>query len=81
MSITLKNKHTFEIRKAESFNHAIKISKPFGSIDQIVEWAKSELKDEWRWQVVQTSTDLTPGQYIFYFDSESDYLAFVMKHS
>jgi lantibiotic modifying enzyme len=81
MSITLKNKHTFEIRNAESFNHAIRISKPFGSIDRIVEWAKSELKDEWRWQVVQTSTDLTPGQYIFYFDSESDYLAFVMKHS
>jgi len=81
MSITLKNKHTFEIRNAESFNHAIRISKPFGSIDRIVEWAKSELKDKWRRQVVQTSTDLTPGQYIFYFDSESDYLAFVMKHS
>ena len=81
MSTTLKNKHTFEIRKAESFNHAIKIIKPFGSIDRIIDWAKAELKDEWRWQVIQFSTDLTPGQYIFYFDSESDYLAFVMKHS
>ena len=81
MPTTLKNKHTFEIRQADSFNHAIKISKPMGCIDTIIEWAKSELKDEWRWQVVQPCTDLTPGQYIFYFDSESDYLAFVMKHS
>ena len=82
MPTTLNNKPTFnKIRHAESFNHAIKISKPFGSIDQIIEWAKSELKDEWRWQVVQTSTDKLNGQYIFYFDSESDYLAFVLKHS
>lgn len=81
MSPTLKNKHTFEIRKAESFNHAIKIIKPFGSIDRIIDWAKAELKDEWRWQVVQTSSANGPGSYIFYFDSESDYLAFVLKYS
>ena len=81
MPTILKNKHTFEIRQADSFNHAIKIIKPFGSLDRIIDWAKDELKDEWRWQVVQTSTDRTNGSYIFYFDSESDYLAFVMKHS
>lgn len=70
---------SFEIRDAESFKHSIHISKPFGSLDSVIEWAKSELSDEWRWQVVRTSSDQLPGSYIFYFDSESDYLAFTMK--
>jgi len=72
---------SFEIRTAESFNHAISISKPFGSIDSIIAWAKAEMSDEWRWQLIQTSSDTAAGQYIFYFDSEADCLAFVMKCS
>ena len=82
MPITLtKNPNTFnfKIRHAESFNHTIRISKPFGSIDCIVEWCKSEITDEWRWEVIQTSSIAEFGEYIFYFDSESDYLAFVLK--
>jgi hypothetical protein len=70
---------SFEIRDAESFKHSILINKPFGSIDSVIEWAKTELSDEWRWQVIRTSSDQLPGSYIFYFDSESDYLAFTMK--
>ena len=72
---------SFEIRSAESFNHAIKMSKPFGSIDSIIDWAKAEMSDEWRWQLIEASSDIAAGQYIFYFDSEADYLAFVMKCS
>ena len=64
---------SFEIRKAESFNHSIEISKPFGSLDSIIEWAKNELSGEWRWQVIRTSSDRDPGRYLFYFDDESDY--------
>ena len=70
---------SFEIRDAESFKHSILINKPFGSLDSVIEWAKTELSDEWRWQVIRTSSDQLPGSYIFYFDSESDYLAFTMK--
>jgi hypothetical protein len=82
MPITLTKKpntFSFEIRSAESFNHAIRISKPFGSIDRIIEWSKSEMTDEWRWQLVRTSSNAEWGEYIFFFDSEADYLAFVMK--
>jgi hypothetical protein len=67
------------IRSAESFKHAVEINKPFGSLDSIIKWAKTELSDQWRWQLVRTSSDIAPGRYIFYFDSESDYLAFVLK--
>lgn len=70
---------SFEIRDAESFKHSILINKPFGSLDSVIEWAKTELSNEWRWQVIRTSSDQLPGSYIFYFDSESDYLAFTMK--
>lgn len=68
-------------RDRDSFNHAHEIIKPFGQIEQVINWCKNELTDEWRWQMVEISSDQRPGRYIFYFDSERDYLAFVMKCS
>jgi hypothetical protein len=64
------------IRRGESFSHAQEIARPFGQIDRIIEWCKTELVDEWRWQVVATSSDRAPGRYIFYFDSDRDAAAF-----
>ena len=66
-------------RDRASFNHAHEIVKPFGQIEQVINWCKNELIDEWRWQLVETSSGSRPGRYIFYFDSERDCLAFVMK--
>lgn len=68
-------------RKKESFNHATEITKSFGMIEQVLDWCKHELQDEWRWQLVEMSSDIKPGRYIFYFDDERDYLAFVLKWS
>jgi hypothetical protein len=64
------------IRLSESFNHAREIARPFGQIDRIIEWCKTELTGDWRWQVVTTSSDRAPGRYIFYFDSDRDAAAF-----
>jgi hypothetical protein len=66
------------IRLGESFDYAREIARPFGQIDRIIEWCKTELVDEWRWQVVATSSDRTPGRYIFYFDSDRDAAAFAL---
>ena len=66
------------IRFGESFNHAREIARPFGQIDRILSWCRSELVDEWRWQVVTTSSDRAPGRYIFYFDSDRDAAAFAL---
>ena len=66
-------------RDKASFNHAKEISKPFGEIEYVLDWCKSELVNEWRWQLVDVSSDIRPGRYIFYFDDERDCLAFVMK--
>ena len=69
------------IRLGESFRHAREIARPFGQIDPIIDWCKSEMTGEWRWQVIDTSSDRRPGRYIFYFDSERDYFAFTMQWS
>ena len=67
------------LRQAVSFAHAVEIAKPFGEIEYILQWCKSGMNEEWRWQLLETSSDNHPGRYIFYFDSEKDYLAFVMR--
>ena len=66
------------IRLGESFCHAREIARPFGQIDRIIEWCKTELVGDWRWQVVATSSDRAPGRYIFYFDSDRDAAAFAL---
>ena len=67
------------IRLGDSFRHASRIQKNYGVLEDILTWCKMSLTAEWRWQLVSVSSDVRPGDYIFYFDSERDYLAFVMK--
>jgi len=69
------------IREKDSFNHAQEITKPYGVIEQVLDWSKKELVNDWRWQLIELSSDIRPGRYIFYFDSEQDYFAFVLKWS
>ena len=66
-------------RDKASFNYAKEIVKPFGVLEQVLDWCKEELSADWRWQLQEVSSDRRPGRYIFYFDSERDYLAFIMK--
>ena len=67
------------MRNRDSFNYAKEISKDFGILEHVLDWCKEELVGEWRWQLVDVSTDRKPGRYIFYFDSERDCLAFTLK--
>ncbi len=67
------------IREAESFHHATEIQRDFGKLDQVLNWCKIELVGDWRWQMTNSANMLQPGRYIFYFDSERDYLAFTLK--
>ena len=67
------------IRDKESFNHAVEIHQPFGGLDGVIAWCKESMQSEWRWQLLQVSTDHADGRYIFYFDSERDYCAFLLK--
>lgn len=65
-------------RSRESFSHAREISKPQGKLDLVLEWCKTELSHEWRWQLIEPSSGSRPGRYCFFFDSERDYVAFLL---
>lgn len=69
----------FQIREKESFSFAREINKPYGTLDEIIRWCKTELVGDWRWQMVEMSSDRRPGRYIFYFDLDRDMCAFVLK--
>ena len=69
------------MRDKDSFDHAQEIVKPFGVIEHVLNWCKVELRGEWRWQLLEMSSDIKPGRYCFFFDDERDYLAFLMKWS
>jgi hypothetical protein len=63
-----------------TFNHAIEIAKPTGILDSILDWCRTEMQDtSWRWQMRSISTPTDPGHYIFYFNNERDYLAFLLR--
>jgi len=74
----LKSPMVFE-RCRDSFNHVQEISKPFGVLESVLDWCKEELTADWRWQLLEVSSDCRPGRYCFFFDSERDCLAFTMK--
>jgi hypothetical protein len=68
-------------RDRDSFCHAKEISKEFGILESVLDWCKEELTADWRWQLIEVSSDHKPGRYCFFFDSERDCLAFIMKWS
>ena len=68
-------------RNRESFLYAREIAKPFGELDRVIDWCKTEMVGDWRWQLVDVSSDRRPGRYIFYFDTERDFFAFTLQWS
>ena len=66
------------LRSQESFPYSREITKPFGKLDHVLDWCKTELVGDWRWQLVDVSSDTRPGRYIFYFDTERDFFAFTL---
>ena len=69
----------YQDRDKTSFAHVKEISKPWGGLDPILDWCKTELVGDWRWQLIDVSSDIRPGRYIFYFDSDRDCCAFTLK--
>jgi len=68
-------------RNRESFLYSREIAKPFGELDRVIDWCKTEIVGDWRWQLVDVSSDRRPGRYIFYFDTERDFFAFTLQWS
>jgi hypothetical protein len=69
----------FHTRNKDSFNHAQELIKPWGGLEPMIDWCKTNCTQDWRWQMVDMSTDIRPGRYIFYFDGHQDAVAFALK--
>ena len=69
------------LREGDSFEFCREIAKPFGQLDAVLDWCKTELQGDWRWQLIELSHENRPGRYKFYFDSERDCVAFVLQWS
>ena len=68
-----------DYRDTAGYPFAKEINKPFGVLDQVISWCEHEILEDWRWQLVSSSSNDLPGRYIFYFTSGRDYFAFVLK--
>lgn len=81
IELTEEQKRRIDWRSETSFNHAQEVYLEWGKLDTVVAWCKTECREDWRWQIVDTSSDIHPGRYIFYFDSSEDCCAFALKWS
>jgi len=68
-------------RRRESFLYAREIAKPSGEFDRVIDWCKTEIVGDWRWQLVDVCADRRPVRYIFYFDTERDFYSFTLQWS
>ena len=75
------DERVIDSRNRESFLYSREIAKPFGELDRVIDWCKTEIVGDWRWQLVDVSSDTRPGRYIFYFDTERDFFAFTLQWS
>jgi hypothetical protein len=81
MQLTPEHKILIDYREGDSFPYRHEITKPFGCLDDILAWCQTELTGEWRWQLIEVSSDIRPGRYVFYFDTERDGVAFLLQWS
>lgn len=81
MQLTEEQRRLINWRDGVSFPYRYEIAKPFGGLDSVLDWCHTELTGEWRWQLIEVSSDLRPGRYAFYFDSDRDCVAFTLQWS
>lgn len=68
-------------RAGDSFVYKKEIVRPFGGLSPVIDWCRTECSQDWRWQVKEGSSNISSGRYTFYFDSERDYVAFLLQWS
>ena len=66
-----------ESRERKSFVYSCEINKKLGTLDRMLNWCRTELLSDWRWELVGSGDD--QWHYIFYFDTERDLFAFTLQ--
>jgi hypothetical protein len=81
MQLTEEQRRLINYRESDSFAYSHEVVQPFGVLDRMIDWCKNQLTGDWRWQLIEISTDQRPGRYVFYFDTERDCVAFLLQWS
>ena len=68
-------------RTADTFQFHQEIQQRPGGIDTVLAWCRNECRSDWRWQLLDSSSDRMPGRYVFYFDNDRDACAFALRWS
>ncbi len=79
IELTDEIKRQIDWRSETSFPYAREVFLNYGRVDEAIKWCQVECQCDWRWQIIDTSSDIRPGRYIFYFDSDQDCCAFALK--
>ena len=66
-------------REPASFGFQADCTQPYGALESVLAWCRSECQGDWRWNMLEMSSDRRPGLYRFYFDSERDCVAFSLR--
>lgn len=62
-------------------SHKANITLPFGQLDNLIEWCEANCESEWKFddaQYVSSYSNTNAITYDFYFESERDYVAFLI---
>jgi len=57
----------YQIRDKESFAYAKEIAKPFGGVDRVIAWCKTEMQNDWRMWSFETAEE-----YVEWYDLLDD---------
>lgn len=56
-------------------SHRISIKIPYGELQSTVDWCDRNCSEEWRY-MEDPNAELYTGGWVFFFESERDYVAF-----
>lgn len=64
-----------------SLSHKTNITIPFGKLESILEWCENNCESEWKFddaQYIAAYGNMNTISYDFYFESERDFVAFLI---
>lgn len=59
------------------FGYKCEIAIPYGQLQPVIEWCQHNLDYNWHYKVLNEAGS-SPGFYQFVFDSETDYINFML---
>lgn len=57
--------------------YSTNVSLPYGELGEVVRWCQSHCKYDWNFDII-TTAGREKGEYTFQFESEKDYVTFIV---